>query len=118
MSAFGCHRVQRSIHVRRRFGRPEAFFTLSNERYTYWGERETELWLVAPLILVALCGSASSISPEHLNSGARYVASRFRMNLTDDNLEYAVLGHAWGRELLPKFLDAAEAELWAYDCGL
>jgi hypothetical protein len=40
------------------------------------------------------------------------------MNLTDDNLEYAVLGHAWGRELLPKFLDAAEAELWAYDCGL
>lgn len=102
----------------RRFGRPDAYFSLENERYTYWGERRRELWLVAPLIMDVLCGAASSINCERLNSGARYVATRYRMNLTDENLEDAVLGNAWARESLPKFKHEAEAELWAFDNGL
>lgn len=98
-----------------RFGRPEAMYSPNNERYSYWGDQQSKFWLLAPLILDPLCAAASSTNCEHLNSGARYVASRYRMNLTDENLEYAVLGHAWGREQAPKFLEEAEAELWAFD---
>ena len=89
----------------RRFGRPEAYFTLDNERYTYWGSNWDKLWLVAPLITDALCAAASSLNSEHFNSGARYVATRLKMNMTDENLEFAVLGFAWSREFLPTFLE-------------
>jgi hypothetical protein len=101
----------------RRFGRPADAFTLDNERYTYWGSNWDSLWMVAPLIMDAICTPASSTPCEHLNSGARYVATRLRMNLTDDNLEFAVLCFAWARLLLPTFLTNAEAELWAFDNG-
>ena len=54
------------------------------------------------------------------------------MDLTDDNIEHAVLAVSYSRELLPKFLSGdlcckqfwylvfsgGEAEFWAYDRGL